>query len=171
MKRWIHSREKTLYRAVNAGLLICIVLLGAESCLGIDRPGMRHFIVAFAVLGMLTVMNGITVRSRVICLAVLLVLLCAGIAADPAGSLAFWRTFLPWLTGKEKALQEWVQVYALLQTAMLSAVCYLVQVLFDRLPVLKVGVAGFPLGILIFCLINRREVNHFGMAFMVCFLL
>lgn len=171
MKRWIHSHEKTLYRAVNAGLLICIVLLGAESCLGIDRPGMQHFIVAFAVLGMLTVMNGITGRSRIICLAVLLILLCTGIAADPAGSLAFCRTFLPWLTGREKAPQEWVQVYALLQTAMLSAVCYLVQVLFDRLPFLKVGIAGFPLGILIFCLINRREVNHFGMAFMVCFLL
>lgn len=171
MKRWIHSHEKTLYRAVNAGLLICIVLLGAESSLGINRPGMQHFIVAFVVLCILTGMNGITVRSRMICPAVLLILLCAGMAADPAGSLAFWRTFLLWLAEKGKAPREWAQVYALLQTAMLTAVCYLVQVLFDRLPFLKVGAAGFPLGILIYCLIYRREVDHFGMAFMVCFLL
>ena len=74
MKRWIHSHEKTLYRAVNAGLLICIVLLVAESCFGSDRPGMLHFIVAFTVLCMLTGMNNITVRSRIICLAVLFIL-------------------------------------------------------------------------------------------------
>lgn len=171
MKRWLHSHEKTLYRAVNAGLLICIVLLGAGSYLGIDKPGMRHFIVAFGVLGILTGMNGVAVRSRLICLAVLLILLCAGIAADPVGSLTFWRTFLFWLAGKEKAVAEWTQAYVLLQTAMLTAACYLLQVLFDRLPLLKAGVAGFPMGILIFCMIYRREVNPFGMAFMVCFLL
>ena len=171
MKGWLHSHEKTLYRAVNAGMLACIVLLGAESCLGIDKPGMQHFIVAFGILGILTAINGVTVRNRLICLAVPLILLCAGIVADPAGSLDFWRTFLLWLTGMERAVGEWAQAYALLQTAMLAAACYLLQVLFDHLPLLKAAAAGFPLGVLIFCLINRREVNHFQLVIMVCFFL
>lgn len=169
MKRWLHSHEKTLYRTVNAGFLICILLLVAESCFGTDRPGIRHFIVAFAVLGMLTGMNGIRVRGRMVCLAVLLVLLCAGMAADPAGSLAFWRAFR--LAGGENTPREWAQVHALLQTAMLTVMCYLIQVLFERLQFLKAGAAGFPLGIMIYCLMNRREVDHAGMALMVCFLL
>ena len=168
MIRWIRSHEKTLYRAVNAGLMICMVLLGAGSYFGIEMLGMPHFIVAFAILGMLACMNDMTVRSRIICLAVLLIMLCGGIAA---GSQDFWRMFLRWQAGREKAPQEWARAYGLIQTAMLTAGCYLAQIPFDRLPFLKAGAAGFPLGILIFCLMNRRQVNHFGMAFMVCFLL
>jgi len=171
MKEWFLLHEKTAYRTVNAGLLVCLVLFGAERFLGIGEPGGEHFIVAFIVLGILTAVNHMTVRGRILCLSVLFLLLCAGAAAGPAGSPDFWQSFFPWLVGKGTAPQEWKIWYGLLQTALLAAVCYLVQILFEKIPALKTGAAFFLTGVLVSCLLFRWEWNRPGMALMLCFLL
>ena len=171
MKEWIHFHERSLYRIANGWLLVSMVLLGAERYLGIHRLGVLHFIVAFTVSAILAGMSDMTVKGRILCLSALFLLLCAGIAAGPAGSQAFRQSFFRWLVGRETAPREWELAFGLMQTAVFAAVCYFVQVLFERLPKLKEGAAVLLLGILVFCLLTRRELNHFGMAFMVCFLL
>ena len=124
MKEWLHSHEKAAYRIVNAALLICMVLLGAENFLGIHRLGAAHFFVAFAVIGVLTGICYMTVRGRILCLSALFILSCAWIAAGPAGNLDFWRHFFRWLVGREEAVREWEAAFGLLQTAMLATACY-----------------------------------------------
>ncbi len=171
MKEWISSHGKALYRAANACLLACMVLFGAGRFLGIDGFRALHLITALAVLGILAWMNDMTVRGRIICLSAILLLLCAGIAAGPAGRWDFWRPFFFWLVGRGPAPREWALAYGLMQTAVVAVVCFLVQVLFERLPMLKAVAAGTLLATLIFCLLARRELSHPGMAFMACFLL
>lgn len=171
MKEWIHSHEKAAYRVVAAALLVCMVLLGAENFLGIHRLSTAHFIVAFTVIGVLTGVCYMTVRGRILCLSALFILSCAWTAAGPAGNLDFWRHFFRWLMGQEEAVREWEAVFGLLQTAMLAAVCYPLQILFEKLPKLKEWTAVALLLILAFCLVTRREWNHFGMALVLCFFL
>lgn len=171
MKKWLHSHEKAAYRVVNAAILVCMVLLGAENSLGISRLSAAHFIVAFVVVGILTGLHYLTVRGRIFCLCALLILLCVWIVAGPAGSLNFWRHFFRWLVGKGESVREWEAAFGLLQTAMLAAACYLLQVLFEKLPRLKEGTAAVLFLVLVFCLVIRREWNHFGMAFLLCFFL
>ncbi len=171
MKGWFRSREKELYRMANGGLLVCMTLFGAERSLGIDRLGIVHFAAAFAVLGVLAGVHHMAVRGRLLCLAGLFLSLCAGSFADSEGSLDFWRLFFRWLVGRGAAPGEWELAFGLLQTALIAAACYGIQILFERLPGCKQGAAVLLLGILIFCLLTRREMNHFGMAFMICFFL
>lgn len=93
MKEWLRSREKVFYRIVNAGLLVCVVLFGGEYVPGMGTRNAIHLMAALAVLGILAGINYISARGRILCLAILFILLCAGLAAGPAGSPAFWRTF------------------------------------------------------------------------------
>lgn len=171
MKRRFHSYAKAVYRTVNAGLLVCIILLSAERFLGVGKPGIEHFIVAFIVLGFLTAINHMTARGRIFCLSALFLLVCAVVAAGSTGNPGFWQCFFPWLAGRDGAPEEWVRGYGLLQTALLSAGCYLVEVLFEKLPAVKTGAAAFLLAVLIFCLLSRQDLNRSGMAFLLCFLL
>ena len=171
MAGWFHSHEKAAYRTINTGLLICMVLFGAKQFLGIGVPGVAHFIVAIIVVGGLTAVNHMTVRGRGFCLSILFIIFCAGVAAGSVENPAYWKSFFLWLTGRGTVPREWATGYGLLQTALIAAGCYLVQIFFEKMPGLKMGAAAILLGILIFCLLARRELSHFGMAFIICFLL
>ncbi len=171
MKQWFHSHEKAVYRIVNAGLLICMVLFGAERFLGIGELSGEHFIVALIVLGILAAGNYMTMRGRILSLFVLLLLLCAGTASGAAGGPAFWKSFFLWLVGKDAAPRKWITGYGLLQTALFAAGCYLAEIFFEKMPAVKTGAAVFLLGVLVFCLLSRQELNQSGIAFILCFLL
>lgn len=171
MKEWLRSREKAFYRIVNAVLLICMVLFGGEHAPGVGIRNAVHLMAALAVLGILAGIHYIPVRGRILCLTILFILLCAGLAAGPAGSPAFWGSFFLWLVGKGTVFQEWEMAFELLQTVLFAAVCYLIQIIFEKLPLLKSGAAALLSGLLVFCLLTRRELNHPGMAFALCFLL
>ncbi|MDE6639486.1 MAG: DUF3488 and transglutaminase-like domain-containing protein [Acetatifactor sp.] len=171
MNRGFHFNEKAAYRVLNACLLACIVLFGAERFLGIGEPKGMHVAVVLAVPGVLAGINYMTARGRIICLAVLLIILCAAMAAGSGGSVAFWQSFFPWLLGRGSAPGEWELGYGLLQTAMLAGGCYLLQILFEKVSLLKDGAAVVLSGILVFCLLAGREMNHFGVAFLICYVL
>lgn len=166
-----HFNEKAAYRVLNACLLSCMVLFGAERFLGIGEPNRMHVAVALVVPGVLAGINYMTARGRIICLAILLILLCAAMAAGSGGSVAFWQSFFPWLLGRGSAPGEWELGYGLLQTAMLAGGCYLLQILFEKVLLLKHVTAVVFSGILVFCLLTGREINHFGVAFLICFVL
>lgn len=171
MKVGSHFNEKAAYRVLNACLLACMILFGAERFLGIGEPDRMHVVVALAVLGVLAGINYMTVRGRIICLSVLFILLCAAMAAGSGVSVIFWQSFFPWLLGRGSAPGEWELGYGLLQTAMLAGGCYLLQILFEKVSLLKDGAAVVLSGILVFCLLTGREMNHFGVAFLICYVL
>lgn len=171
MKGGIRVNEKAFYRVANAGLLICMVLFGAERFLGIGGLDIMHLIVAFAVVGIMAGINYMPGRGRILCAAAVCVLLCAGLAAGPAGTPDFWRSFFPWLVGRGAAPPDWQAGYGLLQTALYAAGCYLVQILFGKLPPLRTVAAVSVSCLLAFCLLSGREMNRWGVAFMACFIL
>lgn len=166
-----HFNEKAAYRVLNACLLSCMVLFGAERFLGIGEPNRLHVAVALVVPSVLAGINYMTARGRIICLAILLILLCAAMAAGFGDSVAFWQSFFPWLLGRGSAPGEWELGYGLLQTAMLAGGCYLLQILLEKVSLLKDVMAVVLSGILVFCLLTGREINHFGVAFLFCFVL
>ncbi|MCM1212962.1 MAG: DUF3488 and transglutaminase-like domain-containing protein [Lachnospiraceae bacterium] len=176
MIEWLRShshgshglQEKAAYRAVNACLLVCMALSGTGRFPGIGEPGAVHFAAAFVVLGVLTAVNGMTVRGKALCLTALFLML--GVLAGFTGGMDFWRSFLPWLAGQGAATQGWEMWYGMLQTGLLAVGCYLAQILFEKIPALKAGTAVLLAGVLIVCLLSRWEVSRPGMAFMLCFL-
>lgn len=171
MREWLRSREKAVYRVGNAALLICMVLFGAERYLGVGELDWMHFGAAFLVLGALAGVNYMTARGRILCVALLLLLFCACLAAGPGSSPAFWQSFFPWLVGMGRPPQGWETAYGLLQTAILAAICYLAQMLFEKTPLLKSAAAVALSGILLFCLLTRRDTGRLGTAFLICFIL
>ena len=171
MKEWLRFREKAFYRIVNAGLLVCMVLFCGGSFSGMRKRSPVYFITVFAALGVLAGINYMTVRGRILCSAIVLIILCAGLAAGSAGSPVFPRSLFLWMAGREAPPEEWKTGFELLRPVLVTVVCYLIQILFEKLPLFKAGAAFSLLGVLIYCLLTRREQNHIGMAFALCFLL
>lgn len=192
MKTWLRSNEKAMYRMMNAALLTSMALLGTEAFLGtVDRVRL------FTALGMavlLTCMNFMEARGRMLGAAVLLGLACAGMTiAGWEESFAFLRGFLPWLLGGRAAAgaggtmssaagsmspgigsmppgavpEEWIFGYGMLQSALLAAVCYAVEILFEKIPLLKRIFASVICAVLLAVMVMRWEVGHFAVVFLL----
>ncbi len=171
MKEWLRSNEKAVCRVLNVSLLVCMVLFGAEGFLGMGDVGRQHLLTALAVLGLLAGMNFMTARGRILCLAAVLIFLCIGVgAAGLEDSLAFLRSFFPWFMGGGAVPEEWRLGYGLLQTGIIVVICYLVQVLSERVHLLKIGLAVLIFAAMLLCLFMRWELDHFGVAFLLCYL-
>lgn len=170
MKKWLRSNEKAVYRITGAAILTGAVLLCGEGFLGIGGLDSLHLAAAAAALVLAAGLNYMGMRGRILCLAA--VLLSAVIHAAAAGtekSAAFLNSFFPWLAGGESP-EEWRRAYGLLQTGMLTGMCYLLQILFEKVPALKRAFAALTFLVMAVFLFLGRKVNHYGVAFLLCFL-
>ncbi len=66
--------------------------------------------------------------------------------------------------------QGWIFGYGMLQSAMIAAVCYAVQILFEKLPVLKRIFAALLSAGLLISMLLEWEMGHFAVAFLVAYL-
>lgn len=162
--------EKGIYRLTNAGLLAGMALFGGERFLGIGSMSAPLVMEAILVLGLLFGINFLPIRGKFVCL-------CGaasgvGVALSAAGvqtSLLFLRGYFPWLVGNGGGYEAWADGYGFLQTAIIVVLCYLLQIVFEKLPQMKLLSAVFLLAGVVFCLLKKRDVPHWGMAFGVCF--
>lgn len=198
MKERLRSNEKAIYRMINAALLTGMALFGAVDFLG--TGGRLHLFTALAVIVVLTAMNFMAARGRVLCGVMLLCLLFAGMAVTGwAESLAFLRGFLPWLFGGEVPVPEipvamlassgamstlpgtapaslvampqgWIFGYGMLQSAMIAAICYAVQILFEKIPMLKRIFAALLSAGLLISMLLEWEIGHFAVVFLIAYL-
>lgn len=200
MKERLRSNEKAVYRMLNAALLTCMALFGAAEFLG--AGGGIHLFTALAVVGMLTGMNFLSARGRMFGTAALLGLLGVGVAvAGPEESLAFLRSFPPWLlggrveavpmsfeamTGTQGAVpmpfetasgipgavpEAWIFGYGMLQAAMVAVLCYGIQILFEKIPLLKRIFAAVIFATMLTSMFLQREMNHFAVAFLLTYVI
>lgn len=163
-------REKGIYRLANAGLLAGVALFGGEQILGVGSLTAWQAAGALVVLGLLAGVNFLPLRGKFICLSA--VALGVGVAVSAAGiqeSLLFLRGYFPWLMGTGEGYGEWAGGYGLLQTAIIVAACYLLQIFFEKMPRLKIFFAALLLAGAVFQLLRQRDVPHWGMAFGICF--
>ncbi len=170
MKTTLRSREKAVYRVINAGVLAGMVLLGGQGFFVSDQSGMARLMMALAVLAVAAGLNFMAIRGRLLCLAALAVLAATGVpAAGVKTSAMFFRGFFSWLAGRGAASEAWSLGYELIWTAFLTGMCYLMQVLFEKLIRLKTAAGILVFLLLAFCLFTRREMNHYGVAFCLTF--
>ncbi len=171
MKERLRSVEDGAYRVVNAGLLVCMALFGAERFLGMGSIGWQHLLVALAVLALSAGLNFMEARGRILCLAVILIFVCMGLAAaGPEEGLAFLRSFFPWFLGGGTVEERWRLGFCLLQTGIIAAVCYLSEMLMEKAPFLKAALGCLVFAALVLALALGWEMNHLGAVFLVCYL-
>lgn len=161
-------KERAAYRTVGAALLACVVLFGAERCLGTGSPDGASLLAAAAALALAAGINFMGARGRILCISALLLLAAAGVSAVGAEeSIAFGRAFLFWLTGGGGAPEEWQRGFGLLQTAVIAAACYFVQILFEKLPLAKMVFTGISLAAALLDMFTGRKAGHMGAVFLL----
>lgn len=167
----VHLKEKDVYRFLNTGILVCMLLTGAGSNLGIGQSNMVHALVAFGSLLLLEGLHFLTVRGRIVCLGTAAVVLSATVvAAGPEKSFAFSGGWLSWVMGNGGWQEEWVTGYEMLQTVLVAVLAYLFQLLLERFLFLKAGTAGLMLAGLLVCLFREKEVSHAAVVLALCYI-
>ncbi len=189
MAERLRSHEKSVYRMMNAALLTSMALLGAAEFLG--TGGRPHLFTALAMVAVLACLDFTDVRGRLFCGAVLLGLACAGMAvAGWREGAAFLRGFLPWAFGgrtvpevsgmtdmSSEAVsmgalpEEWIFGYGMLQSALIAAVCYAAEILFEKLPLLKRIFAAMICAVLLAAMALRWEIGHFAVVFLLAWVM
>ncbi len=170
MKEGVSFREKRFYRVLNAGLLVCAVLPGAGSFLGVGHMGWPHALTAVVVFGMLAGMYFCSARGRILCLGAALVCVCTGIwTAGLRETLRFIGFYIPWLLGTRDFPQEWVSGYGLLHTAVIVAACYGLGMLMEVFPAVKLVFGGMLLAGMAACLPLGIELPRLGVVFGICY--
>lgn len=164
--------KKILWRAVNAGFLICIVLFGIGNLVGIYSLKFSHVLIAFTVLFLLTAFWRMSLRGRVFFLAGMsVVLFGAGIAAGGKNVLLFLRAYFYWLSGSMLQNPEWRIGYEFVQSAFLALLCYFVQVILERDFRFRIAEALAVFSLLLYSLFAGKELSKISVAIMFCYML
>lgn len=164
--------EKGIYRLANAGLLAGVALFGGGRFLGIGDLTVWLALGAAVILALLAGINFLPLRGKLFCLSV--AVLGVGMAVSVAGvreSLLFLRHYFSWLvagTGEEYG--QWAGGYALLQTAIIAALCYFIQILLEKVSGIKPFFAVSLLVGMLLCLFWQKEIPRLGMAFGLCYI-
>ena len=152
MRGSIRIGERELYRFGNVLLLALIALFGAGRFLGVENPGGWHVLVVLTVLLFLLAVHFLSGQKKWFFL--LAVFICFGFVATAIGikqTGSFLRSYMQWLAGSEgvpiaeEAQAAWrarLYWYGLLQTGLITIVCYLLQLLLEQFPAVKNGFAG-----------------------------
>lgn len=170
MAEGLNFREKGIYRLANAGLLAGVALFGGEQLLGIGSLTVWLVTEAVVTLGLLAGINFLPLRGKFFCLsAAALGVVMAVSAAGAQESLLFLRSYFPWLMGTGEGYEQWAEGYAFLQTAIIVILCYLLQIILEKVSHMKTFFAALLLAAALFCLFEKKAVPHWGMAFGFCY--
>lgn len=158
-------RYSVLFRLVHILLLLVVGLCGLGESLGIRHLGVKHWLLAFACLAVLTCVNFGHTRSRI--LVAVLVLVCGAalllfVGMEQIGE--FLANYGSWLMGNLDWKIEWVIGYELLQAIVVVVLCYLLQMLLERYPVLMTVLSIVLLAGMVWGMIRRVEVGHIAVV-------
>lgn len=158
-----------LYRAVYTALLFGICLTGFGRYFGIADIGIWEVLFGVFILCGLLGIGFLQLRGKVISSLLVLGVLVM-IPVVTGAEEGFWFCYRQWLIGKEGWEAEWVTGYELVQSCVVMAGCYGVQLLFERLSVLKSVSGVCTLGYLLFCMIQKRDFSHMAVCLSLGFL-
>jgi len=164
--------EKAVYRIFSAGILACIGVFLPESLLGIKAVTWRNMAVMAVILVLFAGVDFLKARGRIMCLlASSISLTVTFMVVGMETAIAFLQAYFRWCAGNKIEQTEWLTGCQLLQTALIAAVCYLIQILLEKFRFLKAGVAGAcTLGLLV-CMILQTELPHLCVVFVMLYLI
>lgn len=169
MRTALRSREKTVYRVLNAGILAGMILPGWQSFFGAGELGLAKLSVALVTLAAFSGLHFMAARGRGFCLSALSAVFAAGALAACMGDGAMAvEGFFSWLAGRGAAAGREFG-YGLVWTGFLTGMCYLAQLLFEKLWTLKAAAGMLAFLAVAFSLFGRRELNRYGVAFWLVF--
>lgn len=154
-----------LFRLVHILLLLVIGLCGLGANLGIRHLGIKHWLLAFMCIAILMCINFGHTRIKI--LAAVLTLVC-GVAllvfvgVEQIGEFLF--NYGRWLMGTFDWKIEWIIGYELLQVSLVVVLCYLLQMLLERYPVLMTLLSLVLLACMIIGMVRRADVGHIAVV-------
>ena len=163
------SFEKALYRAANTAALAGIGLF--LPFLGIDAVTWKNLFVAAVVLTFFTVISVLPARGKGLCL--LLTAVCLGVPAVMAGkeeSYAFFQSYLQWCMGANGEPGRWQSGFLYVQTAVITAGAFFLQLLLEKARYLKYILAFACADGMMFCLIAEISLPHMGVVLMLLYI-
>ena len=163
------SFEKALYRAANIAVLAGIGLF--LPFLGIDTVTWKNLSVAAVVLIFFTLISVLPARGKGLCM--LLTAVCLGVAVVMAGSeesYVFFQSYLQWFTGAGSGPERWQSGFLYVQTAMVAAGAFFLQLLLEKAKYLKY-ILAFACGDgMMFCLVAEISLPHMGVVLMLLYI-
>ena len=163
--------DKKIWHMINTVLIVCIGLSCGKSLLGISVVGFRTILTAVIMILILTLMNHVTLRGRLLGVAGLCaVLFGVGVVTGFGECLLFLRSYICWLFGLQGWETAWIAGYETMQTVILALAGYLLEFIMEKnFRIKMIGAAALFAGLL-YALFAEKEMSKPGVAFMICYI-
>ena len=164
-----HFYEKALYRAANSAILACICLF--MPFFGIRIVSWKNILVLFVSLALLVGVSLLPTRGKIFCL--LLIAFCLGVPAAIMGlsaSYAFLQAYFQWCAGNGGEQEQWLEGFWLVQTMVITAAVFPVQILTEKIKALKYILAFVFADGMLFCLLAKISMTHMGVVFILLYI-
>lgn len=161
--------EKVLYRVENGVILACICLF--TPFLGISDVTWKNILVLAGVLTLLTVAGLLSSRRKGLYL--LLTVMCMSVPVVMAGArtgFTFWNAYLQWYMGGGEEQAEWMEIFRLLHTALLTTVSFFIQLLTEKFRALRMGLACALAAGMLVCLFLQVTLTHMSVVFALIYI-
>lgn len=164
-----HFHESALYRAANGAVLAGIGLF--MPFFGIGAVTWKNILVLSAVLAFLVGISFLPAREKGLCL--LLAAVCLGVSVAVIGlhtSYEFLQGYVGWCRGYVGEQEQWMEGFRLLQTAVITAAAFLIQILLEKIRFLKNVLAFICADGLLFCLLAQISLTHMCVVLVLLFI-
>lgn len=160
-----------IYQWINTVLLTAILLSLFGNHLGIPNLTALHVLAAGIAILLPAVMQcfgkkGYLAGSVLLCTMILLLILVAG----PSRFLSFTDSYLRRITGQGGFDSDWTVLYEILQTVVLAAFSFFVQMLLERYLKVKVLAGLLLFAYLAFGICKNLSMPSVGLTFSFCYL-
>lgn len=164
--------EKNLYRVINTLLMAAICILGAGRYIGLAECTVYHVVICILVTGVLAVFCFVKLKGKLImaasltgCLIVLVML------AGWSESIAFVITYGNWLVGNVDMPLEWQGSIEALQVTGVSLLCFLLQLVVEKLFGVKIIISVVLLFGMFVDMLSKRELEHLTVVCVLGFII
>lgn len=161
--------QENLQRVISSMLLVLIVLLSVAEKMGVSTFSLFYVVGAGLIITGLAAFGAMKLRGRLA--TGLSVLICIGIVVGVIGveqAAEFAAGYVAWLMGTPTENALWAEGFAVLQVVLLSVICFLFQLLSEKLIWLERIVAG---ALLLCCVIDLITKRALGKGCVICALL
>lgn len=164
-----HFHEKALYRAAYGAVLACVGLF--TPFFGISVVSWRNILVLLVTLALSVGISLLTARGKVICL--LMAVICLGVPIaiiEPGTSYLFLRAYYQWCLGVGDSPEQWLESFRLMQTVLVTATAFLIQLLTEQFRLLKKILAFVFADVMLFCMLAKIAMTHMGVVFLLLYI-
>lgn len=164
--------DKNIWRMINAALIVCIGLSCGKDLLGISKAGFGTILTAVIMILIVMLMDRVSTRGRLLCMAVVCAVLAAvGAAVGFRGCMEFFRSYFCWLFGLPGWQSEWSAGYEMMQTVVLVPAGYLIERIMEKNFRIKLAGTIALIAGLLYALFAEKEVPKQGVALIICYII